>query len=183
MTARRIHLRIRTPSPCYGTIVPGIALVAFLVGNMAAGGVFEQVPHLEDEVANLFRAKVFALGKMCIPSPWYPPSFFAPFVLAPEYVCLVSAGAYPLLDQRLHLWPALLLRGPARPVAAHRAGGAGCRPATMALYPDRTVFSLKNKTRLHSGPGGLTFFAAWTGVASLFRRGPFAIRPDQQKSS
>ena len=81
MTARRIHLRISALFPCYGAIVLGIALVAFLVGNLVASGVFERVPHLEDEVAYLFQAKVFALGRMYVPSPRYPPSFFAPFVL------------------------------------------------------------------------------------------------------
>jgi 4-amino-4-deoxy-L-arabinose transferase-like glycosyltransferase len=50
-----------------------VALVADLV--------LEQVPHLEDEVAYLFQAQVFAIGKLYVSSPFHPNCFFAPFVL------------------------------------------------------------------------------------------------------
>ncbi|MDY7041008.1 MAG: glycosyltransferase family 39 protein [Chloroflexota bacterium] len=82
MTTRWAYFR--RPLSGHGIIVLVIALAAFLAGGLVATGAFEQLPHLEDEVAYLFQAKVFALGKIYTPSPQYPHSFFSPFILDHE---------------------------------------------------------------------------------------------------
>jgi 4-amino-4-deoxy-L-arabinose transferase-like glycosyltransferase len=61
-----------------------LCLVSFLVAGLVAILVFEQVAHLEDEVAYLFQAQVFAVGKAYVPSPVHTHCFFAPFVLDHE---------------------------------------------------------------------------------------------------
>jgi len=42
---------------------------------------FERLPHLEDEVAYLFQARTMAMGRLTVPSPAQPDSFWTPFVL------------------------------------------------------------------------------------------------------
>lgn len=44
-------------------------------------GVFEAMPHIEDEFANYFQAQVFASGQLWAASPPHPDSFFIPFVI------------------------------------------------------------------------------------------------------
>jgi 4-amino-4-deoxy-L-arabinose transferase-like glycosyltransferase len=58
-----------------------LCVAAFLAATAIAYGVFQAVPHLEDEHANLFQAKVFASGKLYALSPAQPGAFFVPFVL------------------------------------------------------------------------------------------------------
>ena len=31
--------------------------------------IFERSPHINDEIANIFQAKIFALGRLMVPSP------------------------------------------------------------------------------------------------------------------
>lgn len=61
-----------------------ICLAAFLVSAAVAHGVFEALPHLEDEQANLFQAKVFARGELAAPAPPDKDSFFIPFTIVRE---------------------------------------------------------------------------------------------------
>jgi 4-amino-4-deoxy-L-arabinose transferase-like glycosyltransferase len=69
---------------------------------MIADQVLERVPHLEDEVAYLFQAEVFATGKAFVATPSRPRCFFAPFVVDHESR---RFGKYP------PGWPALLSLG------------------------------------------------------------------------
>jgi len=58
-----------------------VCSAAFIASASVAYGVFQVVPHLEDEHAHLFQAKVFAKGWLYAPSPAQPSSFFVPFVI------------------------------------------------------------------------------------------------------
>ena len=80
----------------------GACLTAFVAAGLIADLVLQQVTHLEDEVAYLFQAKVFSIGKLSVPSPPEPSCFFAPFVL--DYGGR-RFGKYP------PGWPALLALG------------------------------------------------------------------------
>jgi hypothetical protein len=80
----------------------GAVLVVFIATGVIADLVFEQVPHLEDEVAYLFQAQVFSLGKPFVTAPFRTNCFFAPFVLDHQGR---RFGKYP------PGWPALLSLG------------------------------------------------------------------------
>ena len=58
-----------------------LCILALAAATAIAYGVFQAVPHLEDEHANLFQAKVFATGRLWAPGPSQPGAFFVPFVL------------------------------------------------------------------------------------------------------
>jgi len=58
-----------------------VCAVAFVVTALVAYFVFERLPHLEDEVAYLFQARTVAAGRLTVPSPAQPDSFWTPFVL------------------------------------------------------------------------------------------------------
>jgi len=79
-----------------------IALGACLAAAWASLVVFERMPHLEDEFANLWQAEVMADGRIALPSPDFPRSFMVPFVV--DYEGL-RFGKYP------PGWPALLSLG------------------------------------------------------------------------
>jgi hypothetical protein len=54
-----------------------VILAAFLVGRL----VYENLPHLEDEFAYLWQARVMADGNLTLPTPDFPKSFVVPFVV------------------------------------------------------------------------------------------------------
>ena len=58
-----------------------LALLAILGTAYISTVVFERVPHLEDEFANLWQARVIARGELTLPSPSEPRSFLVPFVI------------------------------------------------------------------------------------------------------
>jgi 4-amino-4-deoxy-L-arabinose transferase-like glycosyltransferase len=69
-----------------GRRVFAAALLALFVCGTAAGGfistsVFDRIPHVEDEHAFLFQAKVFAAGRLYAPTPPRDEMFPIPFVL------------------------------------------------------------------------------------------------------
>jgi len=51
------------------------ALFVFTASALISLLVFEGIPHLHDEVAYLFQAKIFQLGKLYVPSPCLPEAF------------------------------------------------------------------------------------------------------------
>ena len=79
-----------------------LCCVAFVAAWLVADLVLERVPHLEDEVAYLFQARVFASGKAYAEAPFESSCFFAPFVVDHEGR---RFGKYP------PGWPALLAVG------------------------------------------------------------------------
>ncbi len=58
-----------------------VCLLAFISTAAVAYFAFERLPHLEDEVAYLFQARTMALGRLTVPTPADPHSFWVPFVL------------------------------------------------------------------------------------------------------
>jgi 4-amino-4-deoxy-L-arabinose transferase-like glycosyltransferase len=58
-----------------------ICTAALLATAAFAAFAFERLPHLEDEVAYLFQARTMAMGRLTVPSPAEPDSFWTPFVL------------------------------------------------------------------------------------------------------
>jgi 4-amino-4-deoxy-L-arabinose transferase-like glycosyltransferase len=79
-----------------------ICAAAFLLTALISQGIFERIPHVEDEAAYLFQAQVFAQGRLKVPTPPYPTSYWSPFVLdfqgqrfakyPPGYPLLLSLG-------------------------------------------------------------------------------------------
>ena len=79
-----------------------ICTAAFGLAALISLGIFERIPHVEDEAAYLFQAQVFAQGRLKVPTPLYPTSYWSPFVLdfegqrfgkyPPGYPLLLSLG-------------------------------------------------------------------------------------------
>lgn len=81
-----------------------LACFVFFMGALVSGQVFERLPHLEDEVAYLFQARVFAGGALAVDMPKDARSFWQPFVVDHE-PSGKRFGKYP------PGWPALLAIG------------------------------------------------------------------------
>lgn len=63
-------------------LLPFIAILLSLATTLEiASRVYLRLPRLEDELANLFQARVFASGRLYAPSPEAPEAFGVPFVL------------------------------------------------------------------------------------------------------
>jgi len=58
-----------------------IAFFAFFMSGLVSRTVFERLPHLEDEIAYLYQARIFAGGEITIDSPENRSSFWQPFVV------------------------------------------------------------------------------------------------------
>jgi 4-amino-4-deoxy-L-arabinose transferase-like glycosyltransferase len=72
---------MRLPHPKGQWLILLICAAALLATAAFAAFAFERLPHLEDEVAYLFQARTMALGRLTVPSPAQPDSFWTPFVL------------------------------------------------------------------------------------------------------
>ena len=80
-----------------------LACFSALASAFVSDRVFERIPHIEDEFANLWQAEVMADGQIALPSPTYPRSFLVPFVVdyqgsrfgkyAPGWPATLSLGA------------------------------------------------------------------------------------------
>ena len=126
----------------------GFCLFAFVGAGLIADLVFERVPHIEDEIAYLFQAQVFASGQFYVDAPFRTNCFFAPFVLDHQGR---RFGKYP------PGWPALLAAG----LVMGQAWwvNAACAALTLAL-----VFRLGSEMH-HPVVGAL---AAGLGCISPF---------------
>ncbi|MCC6147612.1 MAG: hypothetical protein IT308_08610 [Anaerolineaceae bacterium] len=76
-----------------------ISLVVFALTAMIGWNIFENLPHIEDEVAYIWQANVIARENLTLPSPACPNCFLVPFVV--DYNGL-RFGKYPLG------WPVVL---------------------------------------------------------------------------
>jgi 4-amino-4-deoxy-L-arabinose transferase-like glycosyltransferase len=85
-------------------VVVVLAVFVFLMAGMISERVFERLPHLEDELAYLYQAKIFAGGQIVIDSPDNHRAFWQPFVIDYEPTGK-RFGKYP------PGWPALLAFG------------------------------------------------------------------------
>jgi len=79
-----------------------LSLLAIVLAALVTQHIFEGVPHLEDEVAYVWQARLLAEGKLSIPSPEHPKSFLIPFVVDYEGQ---RFGKYP------PGWPLVLAAG------------------------------------------------------------------------
>ncbi len=86
-----------------GLLAALIAIGACVAAAWASLAVFERIPHLEDEFANLWEAELMAGGEISVASPEFPRSFMVPFVVdheglrfgkyTPGWPALLSFGA------------------------------------------------------------------------------------------
>ena len=58
-----------------------LSLAAICAAHFVSEKVFERLPHLEDEMAYVWQAKVYACGELTVPSPGHPKSMLVPFVV------------------------------------------------------------------------------------------------------
>ncbi len=79
-----------------------LSLLAVLLTCLVTDRIFEQMPHIEDEIAYVWQAEAIAMGHLTVPSPPDPHSFLVPFVVDYEGQ---RFGKYPLG------WPAMLAAG------------------------------------------------------------------------
>lgn len=79
-----------------------LSLVAIAAAYLVSARVYEQIPHIEDEMAYAWQAQVLAQGKVALPSPADPKSIMVPFVV--DYNGQ-RFGKYPLG------WPLMLSLG------------------------------------------------------------------------
>ena len=79
-----------------------ISLIAIAAAYLVSARIYEQMPHIEDEMAYIWQAQVLAQGKVTLPSPADAKSFLVPFVV--DYNGQ-RFGKYPLG------WPLMLALG------------------------------------------------------------------------
>lgn len=69
----------------------------FLIANLISYFVFEHIPHIQDSISQLFQARIFAQGKIHLPSPPFPDFF--------DYTHIINNGnwysQYPWLHSFL----------------------------------------------------------------------------------
>ena len=114
--------------------VLALTLLAFAAAAAMAWFVFEGLPHLEDEMAYLFQARVMARGALWAPVPDNAAPFWVPFVLT---LGGRRFGKYP------PGWPAVLAQG------EHLVQGVGQDIATNAAH----VFLQLRRLVLHLQEG------------------------------
>jgi hypothetical protein len=90
-----------------------VAAILIAFGTLAAAGeisraVFERLPHLEDEFAYLYQAKIFAAGRAWAVRDDPVKVFWQPFVIQPE---TQSDGVYKKFGKYTPGWPLLLSVG------------------------------------------------------------------------
>lgn len=71
----------RIPPGTARVIVVALAFFSFALSVILSWAVFERLPHLEDELAYLFEARVIAGGNFVIPSPEPSAAYWQPFVV------------------------------------------------------------------------------------------------------
>lgn len=146
-----------------------LSLCAVLLSAWVTQNIFEAVPHIEDEVAYVWQARLLADLRLSIPSPQEADSFLVPFVV--DYQGL-RFGKYP------PGWPALLafgvlfgLRAWVNPLLAglgvwltYRLGKRVFTPGIGLLAAGLTLtspFFLENSGSLLSHPLGLVCSAGF----------------------
>ena len=61
-------------------LVAALAFAAFLMSAAISGRVYERLPHMEDEIAYLYQAKIFARGHLAVETPQPPQAYWQVFV-------------------------------------------------------------------------------------------------------
>ncbi len=83
-------------------IALALSLTMMLISYWISGSIFENIPHIEDEIAYVWQARLISEGDLVIESPPCPKCFLVPFVI--DYNGL-RFGKYP------PGWPAVLAVG------------------------------------------------------------------------
>ncbi|MBN2149363.1 MAG: glycosyltransferase family 39 protein [Anaerolineales bacterium] len=160
------------------------SLAAIFAAWLVTREIYEAVPHLEDEIAYVWQAKVLAAGHFAIPSPDHPKSFLVPFVI--DYNGL-RFGKYPLgwplvlaVGERLNLraWVNPLLAG-LGVWLTYRLGKRLFSPLVGLLASGLMLsspFFFLNSGSLLSHPLGLVLSIAF----ALFWVRAFGASPDQK---
>jgi 4-amino-4-deoxy-L-arabinose transferase-like glycosyltransferase len=147
-----------------------ISLLGVIVACLVTERVFERMPHIEDEAAYVWQARVLAHGQLTIATPPHPKSYLVPFVVDLDGR---RFGKYP------PGWPALLavavklgLRAWLNPLLAglgvwltYLLGKRIFRPVVGLLAAGLTVtspFFMMNSGSLLSHPLGLALSAGFT---------------------
>ena len=101
MNLPRLSVRRRKPWLWWAVVVV-IAAACVFVTALISQGIFERIPHVEDEAAYWFQAQVFAHGRLAAPTPTHPLAFWSPFVIdrdglrfgkyPPGYPLLLAVG-------------------------------------------------------------------------------------------
>lgn len=73
----------------------------FAVANLTSWLVFAHMPHIQDSVAQVFQARIFATGRLCLESPRFPDFF--------DYTHIINNGRW--YSQYLFLHSLLLMLG------------------------------------------------------------------------
>jgi len=81
-----------------------LVLFSFFMSALVSRSVFERLPHLEDEVAYLFQARIFARGQVVVDSPSPASSYWQPFIVD-------SDATGKRFGKYTPGWPALLAIG------------------------------------------------------------------------
>ena len=175
-------------------------LTVFVGAGLIAHLLFERVPHIEDEVAYLFQAQVFAIGRTHVEAPFHTNCFFAPFVLdyegrrfakySPGWPALLALGVWMGLPWWVNAACAALTVA-----LTFRLGRElhGLLPGTIAAWLVTTSpFVLLLSGSLMSHPACLLFVSAflwcfwrarwrgrdgWAFAGGLALGAAFAIRP------
>jgi hypothetical protein len=58
-----------------------LCLIAIAAAYLVAERVFERIPHIEDEMAFVWQAQVYARGQLTVPSPAHPQNLMTPFAV------------------------------------------------------------------------------------------------------
>ncbi len=77
------------------------ALGFFVLTNLISYFVFEHIPHIQDSISQLFQARIFASGKIHLPSPRFPDFF--------DYTHIINNGKWYSQYSWLHSFLLMLL--------------------------------------------------------------------------
>lgn len=69
------------PFPKHALVALALACFAFFMSALVSRTVFERLPHLEDEVAYLYQARIYAGGNLVIPTPEPRRAYWQPFLI------------------------------------------------------------------------------------------------------
>ncbi len=69
------------PFPKSALVALALAFFAFFMSALVSRTVFERLPHLEDEVAYLYQARMYAGGNLVIPTPEPRRAYWMPFLI------------------------------------------------------------------------------------------------------
>ena len=75
-----MKLPAKTLPARYPTLVAALAFAAFLMSAVISGRVYERLPHMEDEIAYLYQAKIFARGHLAVETPQPSQAYWQVFV-------------------------------------------------------------------------------------------------------